>query len=74
MTGKYLIALWTGLLVLAYLAVLLRVILRKHREPASRVAWIGGNRACLLPDNNGLKLIEALKRLTWVAAFGSLTT
>src|SRR5205085_8303043 len=30
----------TGLLVLAELAILLRAILRPHREPASRLAWV----------------------------------
>ena len=41
MTGNYLLTvLWAGLLLLVHLAVLLRVILRPHREPASRVAWI----------------------------------
>ncbi len=30
----------TGLLLLVHVAVLLRVILRPHREPASRVAWV----------------------------------
>jgi cardiolipin synthase len=32
--------LWTGLLVLIHLAFVVRVILRPHREPASRVAWV----------------------------------
>ena len=41
MTGNYLLTvLWASLLLLVHLAVLLRVILRPHREPASRVAWI----------------------------------
>src|SRR6478736_3188112 len=33
-------ALWTGILLLVHLGVMARVILRPHREPASRVAWI----------------------------------
>jgi cardiolipin synthase len=33
-------ALWTGALFLVHLGVIARVILRPHREPASRVAWI----------------------------------
>src|SRR5215475_11011358 len=33
-------ALWTGIFFLVHLAVIARVILRPHREPASRVAWI----------------------------------
>lgn len=32
--------LWAGLLLLAHLAVAARVVLRPHREPTSRVAWI----------------------------------
>ena len=32
--------LWTGAFLLVHLAVIARVILRPHREPASRVAWI----------------------------------
>jgi cardiolipin synthase A/B len=41
MTGSYLLTvLWAGLFLLVHLAVLLRVILRPHREPASRLAWI----------------------------------
>jgi len=31
---------WTGLLLLIHLAFVVRVILRPHREPASRVAWV----------------------------------
>jgi cardiolipin synthase len=31
---------WTGLLVLIHLGFVVRVILRPHREPASRVAWV----------------------------------
>src|SRR6476646_11605941 len=33
-------ALWTGAFLLVHLAVIARVILRPHREPASRVAWL----------------------------------
>jgi cardiolipin synthase len=33
-------ALWTGVFLLVHLAVIARVILRPHREPASRIAWI----------------------------------
>ena len=33
-------ALWTGAFLLIHLAVIARVILRPHREPASRIAWI----------------------------------
>jgi cardiolipin synthase len=33
-------ALWTGAFLLVHLGVIVRVILRPHREPASRVAWI----------------------------------
>src|SRR5213079_2559592 len=33
-------ALWTGAFLLVHLGVMARVILRPHREPASRVAWI----------------------------------
>ncbi len=33
-------ALGAGLLLLVHVAVIMRVILRPHREPASRVAWI----------------------------------
>ena len=41
MTGIPLTALMlTALLVLAEIAVIIRVILRPHREPASRVAWV----------------------------------
>src|SRR5213078_2527025 len=32
--------LWTGAFLLVHLTVIARVILRPHREPASRVAWI----------------------------------
>src|SRR5260370_21174002 len=32
--------LWTGAFLLVHLGVIARVILRPHREPASRVAWI----------------------------------
>src|SRR5213595_3046332 len=37
---QVLTALWTGAFLLVHLAVIARVILRPHREPASRVAWI----------------------------------
>jgi cardiolipin synthase len=37
---QVLTALWTGALLLVHLGVIARVILRPHREPASRVAWI----------------------------------
>src|SRR4029450_11675510 len=33
-------ALWTGAFFLVHLGVIARVILRPHREPASRVAWL----------------------------------
>ena len=33
-------ALWTGLFILIHLAFIARAILRPHREPASRVAWV----------------------------------
>src|SRR6186997_1243174 len=33
-------ALWAGVFLLVHLGVIARVILRPHREPASRVAWI----------------------------------
>src|SRR6185369_804538 len=32
--------LWTGVFLLIHFGVIARVILRPHREPASRVAWI----------------------------------
>src|SRR5207248_4864045 len=38
--SQVLTALWTGAFLLAHRAVIARVILRPHREPASRVAWI----------------------------------
>src|SRR6476659_7890911 len=38
--SEFLTALWTGAFLLVHLAVIARVILRPHREPASRVAWI----------------------------------
>src|SRR6478672_10972149 len=38
--SEILTALWTGAFLLIHLAVIARVILRPHREPASRVAWI----------------------------------
>ena len=33
-------ALWTGTYLLIQLGVIARAILRPHREPASRVAWV----------------------------------
>ena len=38
--SQVLTALWTGAFFLVHLGVIARVILRPHREPASRVAWI----------------------------------
>ncbi|HMH43801.1 MAG TPA: PLDc N-terminal domain-containing protein, partial [Pyrinomonadaceae bacterium] len=38
--SQILTALWTGVFLLVHLGVIARVILRPHREPASRVAWI----------------------------------
>ena len=38
--SQVLTALWTVAFLLVHLAVIARVILRPHREPASRVAWI----------------------------------
>src|SRR6185312_12564114 len=38
--SEILTALWTGAFLLVHFAVIARVILRPHREPASRVAWI----------------------------------
>src|SRR6476660_2843618 len=38
--SEILTALWTGAFLLVHLAVIARVILRPHREPASRIAWI----------------------------------
>jgi cardiolipin synthase len=41
MNANHVIALlWTGLLILIHLAFIARAILRPHREPASRVAWV----------------------------------
>ncbi len=37
---EVLTALWTGVFLLVHLGVIARVILRPHREPASRIAWI----------------------------------
>src|SRR4051794_16386339 len=37
---QILTALWTGAFLLIHLGVIARVILRPHREPASRIAWI----------------------------------
>src|SRR5712671_6004007 len=38
--SQVLTALWTGAFLLVHLGVIARVILRPHREPASRVAWV----------------------------------
>src|SRR6187399_1965784 len=38
--SEVLTALWTGAFFLVHLAVIARVILRPHREPASRIAWL----------------------------------
>src|SRR4051812_15225442 len=38
--SQILTALWTGAFLLVHLAVIARVIMRPHREPASRIAWI----------------------------------
>jgi cardiolipin synthase A/B len=38
--SQVLTTLWTGAFLLVHLGVIARVILRPHREPASRVAWI----------------------------------
>src|SRR5262245_25373033 len=38
--SQVLTALWTGAFLLVHLGVIARVILRPHRDPASRVAWI----------------------------------
>ena len=38
--SQVLTALWTGAFFLVHIGVIARVILRPHREPASRVAWI----------------------------------
>lgn len=41
MNANHVLALlWTGLFILIHLAFIARVILRPHREPASRVAWV----------------------------------
>ena len=37
---QVLAALWTGAFLLVHLGVIARVILRPHRQPASRIAWI----------------------------------
>jgi cardiolipin synthase len=37
---QVLTALWTGAFLLVHLGVIARVILRPHRDPASRIAWI----------------------------------
>src|SRR3954452_10195702 len=33
-------ALWTGLAILIHLAFIARAVLRPHREPSSRLAWV----------------------------------
>lgn len=38
--SQLLTALWTGAFLLVHLGVIARVILRPHRDPASRIAWI----------------------------------
>src|SRR5499425_3081048 len=38
--SQLLTALWTGAFFLIHLGVIARVILRPHRDPASRIAWI----------------------------------
>src|SRR5437763_5527523 len=38
--SQILTALWTGAFLLVHLGVIARVILRPHREPASRIAWV----------------------------------
>src|SRR5947208_12400682 len=38
--NQVLTALWTGTYLLIQLGVITRAILRPHREPASRVAWV----------------------------------
>src|SRR6476619_7328413 len=38
--SQVLTTLWAGIFLLVHLGVIARVILRPHREPASRVAWI----------------------------------
>src|SRR3954451_5458674 len=40
MESQIIATLWTGAFLLVHLAVIARVILRPHREPASRIAWI----------------------------------
>jgi cardiolipin synthase len=40
MTEHLLTAMWAGLFFLVHLAFIVRAILRPHREPASRVAWV----------------------------------
>src|SRR6516225_3951646 len=41
MTDSQVIAtLWAGVFLVIHLGVIARVILRPHRDPASRVAWI----------------------------------
>src|SRR5262245_33377027 len=40
MTESILAALWSGLFFLVHLAFVARAVLRPHREPASRVAWV----------------------------------
>lgn len=38
--GQLLTAMWTGIYVLIHIGAIARAILRPHREPASRVAWV----------------------------------
>src|SRR5215467_3822488 len=38
--SQVLTAIWTGAFFLVHLGVIARVILRPHRDPASRIAWI----------------------------------
>jgi cardiolipin synthase len=38
--SQFLTVLWSGAFLLVHLGVITRVILRPHREPASRIAWI----------------------------------
>src|SRR5215467_4189962 len=38
--SQVLTILWTGAFFLVHLGVIARVILRPHRDPASRVAWL----------------------------------
>lgn len=38
--NRMITALWTGFVLLIHLAFLARAVLRSHREPASRLAWV----------------------------------